>query len=290
MSAEELCVRARAASAAAVTVAATLAVGILFGVVTLAAGEARAADGDAKAAAATATPARPGPEPTDATGALDRVRAAYEYGDIDEVVEWSRKVADGRFPPSPPQRVFALRYLGIGLYLTGRSEGAEAAFFELLRLRPDSQLDPRTTRPDVVAFFEQVRQRHRAQIGEPPPRDNHKSFVWNFLPPAGQLQNGHTARAITLGGLEALTLGTAITTRLLLASWEMPDHTFPGHYDDARLAKAVNWTSIGLFAAVVVYGVIDGIAHYGDPTEEAPANPSTAPRVALSPTGIAVAF
>ncbi|MES1172092.1 MAG: hypothetical protein ABUL77_02555 [Bacteroidota bacterium] len=104
----------------------------------------------------------------DAAEALERSRASYEYGDIDEMVESARPVADGRLRPTPAQRASALRYLGIGLFLTGRPEGAETAFFELLRLRPESRLDPRTTRPDVVTFFDQVRTRYAQPITTKP--------------------------------------------------------------------------------------------------------------------------
>src|SRR5581483_8034547 len=62
---------------------------------------------------------------TDAATALERALAAYEYGDMDLVVEAARPVAEGRAHPSDTQRVQALRLLGIGLFLTGRHEGAE---------------------------------------------------------------------------------------------------------------------------------------------------------------------
>src|SRR3569832_1886257 len=82
-------------------------------------------------APAAPVPAAPAPNtagtvpaaPTDAASSLERVRASYEYGDIDDVVEWSRPIAEGRLEATPAQRALALRYLGIGLYLTGRAPG-----------------------------------------------------------------------------------------------------------------------------------------------------------------------
>ena len=38
-----------------------------------------------------------------AAAALERTRAAYEYGDIDEVVEWSRRVTEGGLKPTPQE-------------------------------------------------------------------------------------------------------------------------------------------------------------------------------------------
>ena len=89
---------------------------------------------------------------------------------------------------TPPQRAFALRYLGIGLFLIGRAAGAETAFFELLRARPETRLDSKTTRPDVVAFFEQVRARHAKEIAQATRGDNSKHFILNLLPPGGQIR------------------------------------------------------------------------------------------------------
>jgi hypothetical protein len=237
-------------------------------------------DAKAEPAAApqTATPAPaitvPGATsamPVDAEAALERARAAYEYGEMEMVVDSARLVAEGRLHPTPAQRAQALRYLGIGLYLTGRQEGAETAFFDLLRVRPHARLDPTNTRPDVVAFFENVRRRHAVEINEAASNRPGKSLALAFLPPFGQFQAGHKARGITIAALEALTLGTAITTKAILESWDIyPGHTFmppqgqPGvnHHDDAQTLKLINNVSVALFAATVVIGIVDGVASY----------------------------
>jgi len=229
------------------------------------------------------------PPPLDAAGALERMRAAYEYGDIDEMVEAARQISEGRLHPTPAQRAAALRYLGIGLFLTSRPEGAETAFFELLRLRPDSRLDPQTTRPDVVAFFEQVRLRYAQPIQEAARASNRKVFAWNFFPPAGQFQNGHAGRAYTLAGLELVSLGTALTTLALLKSWEKPGHQFSDP-EQARAIKIVNWISIGVLASTVAFGIIDGIFHYPDLPDDAPPPPPPTPRLSVGLGGAALQF
>lgn len=232
-------------------------------------------------------PANRLPPPVDAASALDRARAAYEYGDIDEMVESARQVSDGRLHPTLAQRAHALRLLGIGLFLTGRPEGAETAFFELLRLRPESRLDPQTTRPDAVAFFEQVRLRYAEPIRDAARASNRKTFLWNFFPPAGQFQNGHRGRAFTIAGVELISLATAITTLVLLNSWVRADKTFPDP-DAAETTKTVNYISVGVFAATAAYGVIDGIAHYADQPDDAP--PTNTARLSITPGGLALNF
>ena len=225
--------------------------------------------------------------PTDAASSLKRVRASYEYGDIDDVVEWARPVAEGRLPGTAAERAHALRYLGIGLYLTGRAPGAEAAFFELLRLRADSTLDPRTTRPDVVTFFEQVRARHADEIHASARENNHKSFVLNFLPPVGQFQNGDRGKGLVLAGLEIASLATALTSYALLTHWQKADYTFGNHQSDAYPMRAVHYVSWAAFFVTYGIGVLDAIGNYSNVPDEAP---PTAPRVALTPSGLALTF
>jgi hypothetical protein len=214
-------------------------------------------------AALPTSPATSPTPPVDSATALERARAAYEYGEMEDVVESARLVAEGRLLATPAQRAQALRYLGIGLFLTSRREGAETAFFDLLRLRSSTRLDPTSTRPDVVAFFEDVRRRHAAAIDEAAASRPGKSLALAFLPPAGQFQAGHKARAITLATIEGLSLAGAIGTYVQLRAWDTTsDHTFPGHADSARTLKVVNNVSVVVFATSVIVGIVDGVASY----------------------------
>jgi hypothetical protein len=234
-----------------------------------------AAPATSTVAPAPTAPAAPPPPPTavptDAATALEHARAAYEYGEMEDVVDSSRLVAEGRLTATSAQRAQALRYLGIGLFLTGRREGAETAFFDLLRLRPQSRLDPTTTRPDAVAFFEDVRRRHAAAIDEAAKSRPGKSLALAFLPPAGQFQAGHKARGITLATIEALSLGAAIGTYAQLKAWQGPGDTFTGHEESARTLKAVNNVSVVVFVATLAVGIIDGVSSYYavEPEEQA---------------------
>jgi hypothetical protein len=241
--------------------------------------------------AAPSPPAAPTPAPTpalaptaDAALALERARAAYEYGDMDMVVESARLVAEGRLRPTPPQRAQALRFLGIGLFLTGRPEGAETAFFDLLRLKPGAKLDATNTRPDVVAFFESVRARHADEIRRAGRNVPGKSFAVAFLPPAAQFQNGNRGRGWTIAALELVSLGIAIGTYAQLKSWvKESDQTFPGHTDDAKTLKIVNNVSIGVLVSTIAVGIIDGVANYDHDRDEPPL-------AWLTPNGIGFRF
>jgi hypothetical protein len=195
------------------------------------------------------------PSPTTAVQALGWATAAYETGDLQRMVDLSRLVAEGALPGDDGQRAHALRLLGIGLYLSGRPDGAERAFIELLRLQPRARLDPRVTRPEVVAFFQDVRRRHGPK----------KYWALALVPPLGQFQNETRRRGWAIGSLEALTLGSTIATRLVLRSWvKSSDGTCrnepynPTPCENVRLA---HWTSAGLFAATWIYGVVDALVN-----------------------------
>jgi hypothetical protein len=210
-------------------------------------------------------PAPPSPEappppatapPTTAIAAIDRANAAYEYGDMKAVVDAARPVVDGAVLATEAERLQALRLLGIGLYLTGRPTGAEAAFLELLQARPKAHLDPTTTRPEVVAFFEEVRRRHQPDIQAAARARTRKSLIWNFLPPVGQFKNGDYGRGALFLSLEVASAATAITSVALLESWRLPGD-LSKHPDIAKPLKTVNLVSVGVLAASYAAGVID---------------------------------
>jgi hypothetical protein len=195
--------------------------------------------------------------PASAVAALDRANAAYDYGDMIQVVDSARPIVDGALVASPGERLQALRLLGIGLYLTGRPTGAEAAFLDLLRSNRHARLDPTSTRPEVVAFFEEVRRRHAPEIQDAARVRSRRSIIWNFLPPFGQFKNGDRARGFVILGLEVASFATALTTRLVLDSWQQPFHTFPGHESSAATLRTVNQVAVGVLAATWLVGVAD---------------------------------
>jgi len=203
--------------------------------------------------------------PPTAFAALVRAAAAYEYGDMAQVVDAARPVAEGTLPSSVEQRARALRFLGIGLFLTNRALGAENAFAELLRLDPKARLDPTTARPEVVAFFENIRHQHVAR------EQASRHLIWNFLPPVGQFQNGDSVKGWLVGSVEVAALATMVSSRLINYSWHNPDNTYgPGgsHDSAARALRVAEWASAGVLAAAYIYGVVDGIVRYYHPTDD----------------------
>jgi hypothetical protein len=200
--------------------------------------------------------------PQNAAAALARASAAYDYGDMNQMVEAARQVAEGSLTATPWEEEQAFRLLGIGLYLTNRPLGAETAFAELLRKNPKARLDPTTTRPEVVAFFENLRHKDLAR------QRSHRKVFWNFIPPVGQFQYGDNVRGWIVLGVGVASLATFATSDLLLRSWQQQDKTMPGHDNTAPTVKAANWISCGVLAATYIYGVFDGLIGYGKPLDE----------------------
>jgi hypothetical protein len=199
------------------------------------------------------------PLPADASAALLRARAAYDYGDMNQVVEATRPVAEGLLPGTPDEQEQSFRLLGIGLYLTNRPRGAETAFIELLRKDPYARLDPTTTRPEVVAFFENLRRQQLAR---------HRRIIWNFIPPVGQFQNEENTKGWIILSVGVASLAAAGTTTYLLHTWEQPGHTYGSHQSAAGPVKTANWIAVGVLAATYVYGVFDGLIDYSKLVEE----------------------
>lgn len=199
--------------------------------------------------------------PPDAAAALVRAWAAYEYGDMNQVVEAARPVAEGLLPASREEQAQAFRLLGVGLFLTNRPLGAETAFTELLRKDPRARRDPTTTRPELVAFFESLRHQHLAR------ERSARKLYWNFIPPVGQFQNGDNVKGWIVLGVGLASLTTAATSKILLVSWKQPGEQ-SSHPEAADKLKAANFISTGVLAAVYIYGVFDGLIGYGKPIDD----------------------
>jgi hypothetical protein len=217
-----------------------------------------ASGGEENATEATTQPQadQRAPVPENAAAALSRASAAYEYGDMNQVVEAARLVTEGLVPASPSEQAQAFRLLGIGLYLTNRPMGAGTAFTELLRRDPKARLDPTTTRPEVVAFFENLRRQEMTR---------QRRAIWSFIPPLGQFQNEDNAKGWAILSVGVFSLATAGTTDYLLHRWHQSGDTYSVATSTARTVRTVNWIATGVLAATYIYGVFDGLVGYGRP-------------------------
>lgn len=236
-------------------------------------------------------------QPRSAEAALKQAASAYEYGDMPLLVESARLVTDGTVKSDQKELAEALRFLGIGLYVTGRIEGARTAFEKLLQLRPNTELDPSTTRPEIVGFFFDLR---RARIREL--REAHEAslpnIMWSFLPPMGQFKNGSPVKGWVLLAGEAVALAVALPAYAVYTKWRN-DHgsTFcpvsnPNceRADTARTLRNVNIGAGAAFLAFYAYGVIDSLMERNQPRSEEQLLRAAPPTVSVSllPNGAAL--
>jgi hypothetical protein len=187
----------------------------------------------------------------------------FDAGDYEAVVTDLQGVFGSHAIADPVDRAQALRIYGIACVLTGRALAAEAAFLEWLGLEPRARLDPTLVRPDVVAFFEQVRARHRDELLREVERRRPRTAALNLIPPAGQFQNGQRTKFAVLLAAELSLSATSLASFVALYTAHRPDGTYPdcptpSMCDRINALYAVNWISTGLLVAVVLYAVIDG--------------------------------
>jgi hypothetical protein len=214
----------------------------------------------ALAIAGSVARAQPAPEPPATT--LMKALARSQRGEYEEVVAALQPIAEGRVVVAArSDRMEALRTYAIACALTSRPTAAEAAFLLLLREDPTARLDPLLVRPEAVALFDEVRARHRQELVAAYRKNRPRRWViLNFLPPAGQFQNRDRVKGSILAASEVLLLSANVTSGVLLSEWEGKSHDFPGHVEDARALRPLNWASFGLLASVLIYGVVDGLA------------------------------
>lgn len=162
----------------------------------------------------------------------------------------------------------AHRLAGLADFFQQRRGTAEAHFVAYLRHDLDGRLDPVLYPPDVVAFFDDVRTRHRAELRpRPPPR--RRFWLLNLVPPGGQIQNGHTTKAWLVGGGLGVLVVTQITTYAVLRAWCTRTSgpggdgaTCDGHTGVARTLSVLNVAAAIGAIAVYAFGVYDGAANY----------------------------
>jgi hypothetical protein len=185
---------------------------------------------------------------------------AVTAGDYDRAIELGEAVvARGATRPDLAE---AHRLLGLAHYFRGNTMIAEEEFLAYLRLDLDGRLDPALVPPEAIAFFEDVRARHAAELRKLRPRQRRYALL-NLLPPGGQIQNKQYAKAWTIGGLELALAATNLTTYLVLRSWcHRDDNTCSSGGSDipdkARKVRTINYVSGAALIGVYLYGVIDG--------------------------------
>jgi tetratricopeptide (TPR) repeat protein len=219
---------------------------------------------------------------------LGEANAALGAGDYKKARALAGQVA--RAPgPADRDRAEAWRVLGLAYFYLGDSTGAKAAFLEFLKLDPDGTLDAALVPPDATNLLEEVRNEHAAEIAARRPKSHKRSFWLNFVPPAGQWQNGDRGTMWFIASAGTALLAANIASYVMLRRWcgnadDTCDEGEPGqpgysnHTDEARTARVINIGSGVALIALYIYGVYDASSTYHRlAREEAAVTPAPEP-------------
>lgn len=205
----------------------------------------------------------------DAADALRDGNAAAGAGDWARVTQLIEPLLSVQLPAV--DRAEAHRLAGLAAFHQGRTGAAEQHFVAYLKIELDGRLDPALYPPEVVNFFEDVKQRHDAELRALRPKQK-RYWLLNLVPPGGQIQNGERGKAIVVGSaLGVFAIGN-LTTYFMLRSWctkvageSGASATCDDPKDRASSAstlRTINIVSgVGLIATYV-YGVYDGVSGY----------------------------
>ncbi|HEU5060607.1 MAG TPA: tetratricopeptide repeat protein [Kofleriaceae bacterium] len=228
-----------------------------------------------------------------AADVLGEANAALGAGDYARARALAGRVARAPGPPDR-DRAEAWRVLGLAYYYLGDSNGARAAFLEYLKLDPDGSLDSALVPPDAISLFNQVRNDHAAEIDARRPKRHRRSFWLNFVPPAGQWQNGDRGKMWFIAAAGTALLAANITSYVMLSRWcGNPDDTcdegepgqpgYSNHTGEARTARVINIGSGVALIALYIYGVYDASSTYHRlEREEAAITPPAPPPVSVA--------
>lgn len=217
-------------------------------------------------------------------------RLEFEHKNFDNAVRLLRPLL---YPTVTLDReddiVLAREMLGLSLFYLGREAEAADEFRLLLYLRPRHRLDPFLVPPPAVRLFDSVREepsmrekldqlererlereRREAEQKTTPPRTRLRRQVFEktdvqhqrllaFLPfGIGQFQNGHSVKGVLLLTGQGLAIATNVVSYLLMRV--LADEN--GYYttEEVPVARGLRvslYTSLGVFAALWLYGAID---------------------------------
>lgn len=200
-------------------------------------------------------------QPGDTAGSLTAAQDAIASGEYDRAIELASSVVSAE-AAAKADFAEAHRLLGLAHYFRGNTVIAEEEFLAYLKLDLDGRLDPAVVPPEAVAFFEDVRSRHAAELRKLRPRQRRYGWL-NLLPPGGQIQNKQYTKAWVIGGAEVALAATHLTTFFVLRSWcGNNDNTCTSGGTDipdkARKVRTVNYLSGAALIGVYLYGVVDG--------------------------------
>jgi hypothetical protein len=209
--------------------------------------------------------AGPGPAVADTAGDLQRANDLLAQGRYADAAAIAGAIARDRGLLLGADRAEAWRVYGLSLYFVGLLSEAESALLAYLKLDVDAHLDPALVPPEALAFFEDVRVRHRDELRAYRPRPAKKRVLaLSLLPPLGQMQNGERTKGWILAGAGATLLAVHVGSFFWLRKLCDPatglcEADGVDRSDRARALRDVNLASGAALVGLYFYGLVDGV-------------------------------
>jgi len=202
---------------------------------------------------------------------LSTAAQALRSGDYARAEALASPITRSRQGVAKQDRAEAWRIYGLALYFQKRLGGAEQAFLAYLKLQPDAHLEPSLVPPEAIVFFESVRSKNAASLHKYRPKPKAKKrWILNWLPPAGQFQNGHKVKGVIIGAVGVLSLAANLTSFFLLRNWcDVTTDVCKNSKGEeirgrARTVRQINLWSAAAIGVVYAYAVIDGLIYFRD--------------------------
>lgn len=219
----------------------------------------------------------PAPARASVSDQLQDAKNLFAYQDFQRAAEELKRLLKPEVLLSDRGEIRQAReiYAACLWYLDRKSE-ARSEFTLLLVAFPNHRLDPFEHVPELIRFYEELRDELVAQKAidpdaPPDPRDipgpdtlrverrtiHHNPFVTTLVPfGVGQFQNGDTALGTVFLVSEVLSLSATIATYFLILDTRISDP------DRARQFEKAFWASQGVFLALVAGGITEAIVSY----------------------------
>lgn len=214
------------------------------------------------------------------TDAFEEAESTFRYQDYRKAVQLYEALLTTGAPTTDPERVFVIReHLGASRWFLKDIDGAEKEFTALLLAAPTAQLNSFYYPPELVVFFNNLRDRLIGQgvlkldtEKEPVKNDDKPPIVavktietvtieknpliTAFIPfGVGQFQNGDTTAGIVFLTAETLALASTIGAYFLI----LENRNNP---DVARDYEVAFWVSEGVFIGLIAAGIIEAVVNH----------------------------
>ncbi len=210
-------------------------------------------------------------EHTDIFSDIDQAYKSFRY---DDVIHGCQKLLGDSAMARTGQLPEIYRYMALAYYALGEMGPSYGKFYQLLLADPQYQLDPVTTPPKILRFFNEIKstlpplntdtvsaQKDTLYIFKGP---EHQSILYSFiLPGTGHLREGFKTKGWLITSGAALTLASSVyfifeTNRrekeyLNAVDKDIIEQKYSDYNESYRLRNI----SIGLYAAIWLYAQID---------------------------------